>query len=179
MPGGGEAGDHPADPFDDMLGAKGGGQLNAGLDAVLRRDHHRGGPEEWSERWGHRRDLRGLHRDQHQVDPPDGRRIVGGLHGREVHIAVHTLEKEPRAAQRGQRGRARDECHVVAGGGESGAEDASHRAGANHGDAHMLSDQFLVTAKPEMCASVLWPIRKPTTPSVLLSLPAPTTSLFA
>jgi hypothetical protein len=53
-----------------------------------------------------------------------------------MEVAVHALELEPVGAQDLERASSGEEMHLVASGGEAGAEHATHRAGANHGEAH-------------------------------------------
>ncbi len=101
-----------------------------------------------------------------------------------MQIPIDAFERQTIIAQRMQCSAARNEDDVMTGLLQPRTEHAAHCTGADDGHAQPIKGargrvgiaHGLPIEKPEICASVLCPIRKPTAPSVLLSFPAATNS---
>ena len=175
---------HPPQSFKDMGIAQHRGQECTGLHAVLQGDHHGGRSHHRLQRRGQVCDLGGLHTHEDDINHAHTLGVVGHLHGGQRQITVDAFQNKPARCKGGQRGPAREEDDVMTGLLQAGAEHTADGAGADHGNAKPVGRlrcrvgcaHGLPMEKPAMCASVLCPMRKPTTPSVLLSFPAVTRS---
>ena len=141
-------GDHRGDgrdAADHVPVAQHADQAGLGVDAVLQGDHA-GGPgrpvglQERGAGGAGALHVPQLGGEEHDVDRSDLGRIVGGVGGRDLNVAVGAGDAEPLFPDRLQVSAAGDEGDIAAGGGEPGAEIAADPARAHHRDLH--GDRF-------------------------------------
>src|SRR5262245_4773744 len=119
-----------------MLGPERAAEDVDALDAVLQRHDERAGSDERRKLADGRFGLIQLDGEEHDVDRPDRRRVVGGVDARRVDGAKRTLNADAAFANRREMGAAGDERDVAAGRSEAAAKIPADASRAENRDPH-------------------------------------------
>lgn len=138
-PGLGDAGEDVDDPAHHEARTQRLAQHALGLDAVLQCHHGGALAEQRAQASGQRRQILHLHRDQQVIAGPRLGRVGEDRGLGDMHVAQGGADGQPPAGHGLAVCAAGDEPDVVAAGGETGAEIATHPAGADDHESHGLS----------------------------------------